>query len=115
MLTHGNIFANVVQTEAWHGPQVTRGDGRYLLVIPYFHIYAFTVGMMMGIWVGAMQVISEIRRGSGSRRVARLPADLLPRRAHRLRLAAASPERQANTGCRTCGRSTPAAHPVRSK
>jgi long-chain acyl-CoA synthetase len=34
-----------------------RGDGRYLVVIPYFHIYAFTVCMMMGIWTGALQVI----------------------------------------------------------
>src|SRR5207249_1551603 len=25
--------------------------------IPYFHIYAFTVGMMTGIWVGALQVL----------------------------------------------------------
>ena len=35
----------------------TRGEGRYLLVIPYFHIYAFTVGMMCGVWVGGLQII----------------------------------------------------------
>jgi long-chain acyl-CoA synthetase len=57
MLTHGNIFANVVQTEAFMYRNKTRGEARYLLVIPYFHIYAFTVGMMMGIWVGALQVL----------------------------------------------------------
>jgi long-chain acyl-CoA synthetase len=57
MLTHGNIFANVVQTETWHYRQYQRGDGRYLLVIPYFHIYAFTVGMMCGVWVGGLQII----------------------------------------------------------
>ncbi len=28
-----------------------------MLVIPYFHIYAFTVGMMGGIWIGALQMI----------------------------------------------------------
>jgi long-chain acyl-CoA synthetase len=57
MLTHGNIFANVVQTEAFMYRTKTRGEARYLLVIPYFHIYAFTVGMMMGIWVGALQIL----------------------------------------------------------
>src|SRR5262249_34408075 len=57
MLTHGNIFANVVQTEAFMYRNKTRGEARYLLVIPYFHIYAFTVGIMKGIWVGAVQIL----------------------------------------------------------
>ena len=57
MLTHGNVFANVIQTESWHYRQYHRGEGRYLLVIPYFHIYAFTVGMMCGVWVGGLQII----------------------------------------------------------
>ncbi len=33
------------------------GDERYLVVIPYFHIYAFTVGMMMRPGIGALQII----------------------------------------------------------
>jgi long-chain acyl-CoA synthetase len=57
MLSHGNIFANVVQTETWQYRQYHRGEGRYLLVIPYFHIYAFTVGMMCGVWVGGLQIL----------------------------------------------------------
>jgi long-chain acyl-CoA synthetase len=57
MLTHGNIFANVVQTEAMMNRSPERGVGRYLLVIPYFHIYAFTVGMMKGVWTGALQIM----------------------------------------------------------
>jgi long-chain acyl-CoA synthetase len=57
MLTHANIFANVIQTEAMMYRDLGRGDARYLLVIPYFHVYAFTVGMMMGLWVGALQVL----------------------------------------------------------
>jgi long-chain acyl-CoA synthetase len=58
MLTHGNIFANVVQTIAWTNPMyVLSGEERYLVVIPYFHIYAFSVCMMMGLWIGALQVI----------------------------------------------------------
>ena len=57
MLSHGNIFANVVQTETWQYRSYERGYGRYLLVIPYFHIYAFTVGMMCGVWVGGLQIL----------------------------------------------------------
>jgi long-chain acyl-CoA synthetase len=57
MLTHANVFANVVQSDNWRHANPTRGHDRYLIVIPYFHIYAFTVGMMGGIWIGAQQVI----------------------------------------------------------
>ena len=57
MLTHANLFANVVQTEAFVDRHQQRGEARYLLVIPYFHIYAFTVGMLKGIWAGALQVL----------------------------------------------------------
>ena len=58
MLTHGNIFANVVQTVAWNNPTHTfSGEERYLVVIPYFHIYAFSVCMMVGLWIGAQQII----------------------------------------------------------
>jgi len=57
MLTHANLFANVVQTETWTYRSYVRGEARYLLVIPYFHIYAFTVGMMAGTWVGAQQIL----------------------------------------------------------
>jgi len=57
MLTHANIFANVVQSETWHYRTYHRGEGRYLVVIPYFHIYAFTVCMMCGVWVGGLQII----------------------------------------------------------
>jgi long-chain acyl-CoA synthetase len=57
MLTHANIFANVVQTETWQYRSYERGAARYLIVLPFFHIYAFTVGMMTGIWIGALQII----------------------------------------------------------
>jgi len=57
MLSHANIFANVVQAETWHNRDYRRGEGRYLMVIPYFHVYAFTVGMMCGVWSGAQQII----------------------------------------------------------
>ena len=58
MLTHANLFANVIQTEIWTNPvHVLNRSERYLVVIPYFHIYAFTVCMMMGIRIGALQII----------------------------------------------------------
>jgi long-chain acyl-CoA synthetase len=57
MLTHRNIFANVVQSETVHYRSYIRGEARYLIVIPYFHIYAFTVGMMQATWVGGLQVL----------------------------------------------------------
>jgi long-chain acyl-CoA synthetase len=57
MLTHGNLFANVVQHEVFRHRAVLRGESRYLLVIPFFHIYGFTVGMMGGTWLGALQIL----------------------------------------------------------
>ncbi|HEX8137056.1 MAG TPA: long-chain fatty acid--CoA ligase [Pyrinomonadaceae bacterium] len=57
MLTHYNIFANVIQVEVWGHRTPRRGEDTYLLVIPYFHIYGFTVGMMGGTWMGAQQVL----------------------------------------------------------
>jgi long-chain acyl-CoA synthetase len=57
MLTHYNIFANVVQCTALHIPSLRRGDERYLLVIPFFHIYGFTCGLMAGAWLGGMQIL----------------------------------------------------------
>jgi long-chain acyl-CoA synthetase len=57
MLTHYNIFANVVQAEGWVFRPTRRGENTFLLVIPFFHIYGFTVGMIGGIWHGVRQVL----------------------------------------------------------
>lgn len=57
MLTHYNIFANVVQTEGWGNRSSRRGEDTHLLVIPFFHIYGFTVGMITGTWLGVQQVL----------------------------------------------------------
>ncbi len=57
MLTHYNIFANVIQTTVLHHPDQSRGEERVLLVIPFFHIYGFTVGLMAGAWQGAQQIM----------------------------------------------------------
>ncbi len=58
MLTHRNIWANILQNESWINPAYVYGGAeRYLVVIPYFHIYAFTVCMMVGLRIGALQII----------------------------------------------------------
>ncbi len=57
MLTHYNIFANVIQAESWRSNITRRGEDTYLLVIPFFHIYGFTCGMLEGAWRGVCQVL----------------------------------------------------------
>lgn len=57
MLTHRNLFANAIQTAVWAEGVTQKGDERYLLVIPYFHIYGQTVGMLVGAWNGAQQIM----------------------------------------------------------
>ena len=57
MLTHRSLFTNVVQTETVTYRSRVRGEARYLLIIPYYHVFGFTVGMLKGVWVGALQVI----------------------------------------------------------
>ncbi len=57
MLTHYNIFANVIQIGCWGHDNMRRGEDTYLLVIPFFHIYGFTVGLMEGMWRGVQQVL----------------------------------------------------------
>ena len=116
MLTHGNIFANVVQNETWLYRAYIRGEARYLIVIPYFHIYAFTVGMMSATWVGAQQIIIpkyDVEQVLQAIRGA--PADVLPRRADHLRVAAGSTRAWSRSVWKWCGRSTPAARRARSR
>jgi long-chain acyl-CoA synthetase len=57
MLTHANIFANVVQTETFVNGVSRRGAARYLMVVPYHHTYGFTIGMMRATWIGARQIL----------------------------------------------------------
>ncbi|MEO8383523.1 MAG: long-chain fatty acid--CoA ligase, partial [Acidobacteriota bacterium] len=57
MLTHYNIFSNVIQTTTLHVAALRRGEERHLLVIPFFHIYGFTVGIMSATWLGGLQIL----------------------------------------------------------
>ena len=56
MLTHSNLYTNCLQSFLWGGPLTRQGEERYLMVIPYFHIYGQTVGLLLGTWNGAMQI-----------------------------------------------------------
>jgi long-chain acyl-CoA synthetase len=57
MLTHANLYAAVLQCSLWGSYFVERGNERFLLVIPYFHVYGMVVGALFGVWSGAMQIL----------------------------------------------------------
>ncbi|HSE98100.1 MAG TPA: AMP-binding protein, partial [Blastocatellia bacterium] len=57
MLTHSNLYAAVLQCSAWSSYFTERGNERFLLVIPYFHVYGMVVGALFGVWSGAMQIL----------------------------------------------------------
>lgn len=56
MLTHYSLYAATIQCALWGGPFSIRGEERFLLVIPYFHVYGLVVGVLFGVWQGAMQI-----------------------------------------------------------
>lgn len=60
MLTHANLCAaNVQYLESTRGepPILAEGVERVLVVLPLFHIYALSVGMLLGIRLGATLVL----------------------------------------------------------
>ncbi len=57
MLTHHNIFANALQMHMWSREFFKGGEGRILLVIPFYHIYGLTCGMILGAWQGSMLIL----------------------------------------------------------
>ncbi|HWO02306.1 MAG TPA: AMP-binding protein, partial [Blastocatellia bacterium] len=50
MLTHYNLYAAAIQCTLWGGPFSRRGEERFLLLIPYFHVYGLVVGVLFGVW-----------------------------------------------------------------
>jgi long-chain acyl-CoA synthetase len=61
VLLHRNVIANVLQSEAWNEPvmqQVPTGEqSASVCALPLYHIFAFTVGMMLCMRTGAKLIL----------------------------------------------------------
>jgi len=57
MLTHFNLFANTAQAAIWRSYIRSRDGERSLLVIPLFHVYGLTVGMMIAALDGSTLIL----------------------------------------------------------
>ncbi|MFN8495189.1 MAG: long-chain fatty acid--CoA ligase [Caldilineaceae bacterium] len=56
MLTHHNLVSNVQQMIAWFA-SAEYGKEKILCALPFFHVYGMTVGMLLGLAIGAELVI----------------------------------------------------------
>lgn len=56
MLTHANVYTNAVQVAKW-SPELIQGEERVLGVLPFFHVFAMTVVMNLGIHKAAEIII----------------------------------------------------------
>lgn len=56
MLTHANLSANAAQVRRWF-PGMAEGEERILAVLPFFHVFAMTVCMNVGIASGAELIL----------------------------------------------------------
>ena len=57
MLTHKNILSNVAQTYAMYGPAINRGEETLLTALPLYHIFAMTINMMFGFFLGSTGIL----------------------------------------------------------
>ncbi|MGZ3181286.1 MAG: long-chain-fatty-acid--CoA ligase [Telluria sp.] len=68
-LTHRNVIANVLQSEAWSGPALAREPQVEQLTIvcalPLYHIFALTACAMWGTRVGALNILIPNPRDIG--------------------------------------------------
>ncbi|HVY13326.1 MAG TPA: long-chain fatty acid--CoA ligase [Alphaproteobacteria bacterium] len=56
MLTHANLVANVLQSRLWFS-HAREGEEVVLSVLPFFHVFAMTVAMNLGVLIGATIVM----------------------------------------------------------
>ncbi|TFW30879.1 long-chain-fatty-acid--CoA ligase [Massilia horti] len=60
-LTHRNVIANVLQTEAWSGPALSRPPvvefPTIVCALPLYHIFALTVCALWGMRMGALNLL----------------------------------------------------------
>ena len=61
MLLHRNLIANVLQSEAWNDPVMKRVPSNEqptsVCALPLYHIFAFTVNMMLGLRTGGKTIL----------------------------------------------------------
>ena len=61
VLLHSNVIANVLQSEAWNVPAMASMQPGvqtvYVCALPLYHIFAFTVNMMLGMRTGAKNIL----------------------------------------------------------
>ena len=61
VLLHRNLLANVLQSEAWNEPVMRRVPANEqptsICALPLYHIFAFTVNMMLSMRTGGMNVL----------------------------------------------------------
>ena len=61
VLLHSNVIANVLQSEAWNAPAMASLPAGvqpvYVCALPLYHIFAFTVNMMLGMRTGAKNLL----------------------------------------------------------
>jgi long-chain acyl-CoA synthetase len=58
-LTHRNVIANVLQTEAWSAPAMGQSTDQTVIVcaLPLYHIFALTACAMWGMRTGALNIL----------------------------------------------------------
>lgn len=56
MLTHANVYLNVEQTVAW-APRLVYGQEKVMAVLPFFHVFAMTVVMNLGVRIAAEMIL----------------------------------------------------------
>ncbi|MEY3062964.1 MAG: Long-chain-fatty-acid--CoA ligase, partial [Pseudomonadota bacterium] len=61
MLLHRNVIANLLQSEAWNQPTMKRVPDNEqptsVCALPLYHIFAFTVNMMLGMRTGGKNIL----------------------------------------------------------
>jgi long-chain acyl-CoA synthetase len=83
-LTHRNVIANVLQTEAWSEPSMTRPplveQFTVVCALPLYHIFALTICAMWGMRAGALNILIPNPRDIGGfiKELAKYRINMLP-------------------------------------
>lgn len=57
MLSHGNLIANVLQVQAWFGPEMTNESEVIITALPMYHVFALTVNTLIFFTLGGKNVL----------------------------------------------------------